>query len=149
MISIKFLLVTSMLCKTEWSYENCWHDHTRWICLIFYQLLPTTSVGNKWGQQTRIQVLILGFKGLTSVLGPTGWWMVLPCTSLQRRKEVLAGKFQINHCFAGVVRGSPSDHLYTVYPSTPAPQHRINCNKCTLNVIMHLIVGQRLPNTKA
>ena len=55
-----------------------------------------------------------------SVLGPTGWLMVLPCTSLQRRKEVLAGKFQINHCFAGVVRGSPSDHLYTVYPSTPA-----------------------------
>ena len=30
----------------------------------FYQLLPTTSVGNKWGQQMRIQILILGFKGL-------------------------------------------------------------------------------------
>ena len=29
-----------------------------------YQLLPTTSVGNEWGQQMRIQILIWGFKGL-------------------------------------------------------------------------------------
>ena len=28
------------------------------------QLLPTTSVENKWGQQMRIQILILGFEGL-------------------------------------------------------------------------------------
>ena len=27
--------------------ENCGHDHTRWICLIFYQLLLTASVGNE------------------------------------------------------------------------------------------------------
>ena len=27
-------------------HENYGHDHTRRICLIFYQLLPTTSVGN-------------------------------------------------------------------------------------------------------
>ena len=32
--------------------------------LIFYTLLPTTSVGNEWGQQMRIQILNLGFKGL-------------------------------------------------------------------------------------
>ena len=36
------------------------------FCLIFYQLLPTTSVGNEYGQQMRFQVLILGFKGLTA-----------------------------------------------------------------------------------
>ena len=35
--------------------------------MIFYQLLPTTSVGNEWGQQMRIQILILGFKGLKRV----------------------------------------------------------------------------------
>ena len=45
-------------------HENYGHDHTRQICLIFYQPLPTTSVGNEWGQQMRIQILILGFKGL-------------------------------------------------------------------------------------
>ena len=28
-------------------HENYRHDHTRWICLIFYQLLLTTSVGNE------------------------------------------------------------------------------------------------------
>ena len=32
-------------------------------CLIFYQILPTTSVGNEQGQQMRVQILILGFKG--------------------------------------------------------------------------------------
>ena len=45
-------------------HENYEHDHTRYICFIFYQLLPTTSVGNEKGQQMRIQILILGFKGL-------------------------------------------------------------------------------------
>ena len=35
--------------------------------LTFYQLLPTTSVGNKYGQQMRIQILILGCKGLSSM----------------------------------------------------------------------------------
>ena len=34
------------------------------VCLIFYQLLPTTPVGNEAGQQMRIHLLILGFKGL-------------------------------------------------------------------------------------
>ena len=60
-ISIKFLLVITMLCKTEWSWENG-HDHTRWICLILrYQLLSPSSVGNEQGQQMmRIQFLILG-----------------------------------------------------------------------------------------
>ena len=33
------------------------------MCLIFYQLLPTTSVRNEQGQQLRIQIFILGFKG--------------------------------------------------------------------------------------
>ena len=28
----------------------------------FYQLLPTTSIGNELGHQKRIQMLILGFK---------------------------------------------------------------------------------------
>ena len=31
---------------------------------MFYQLLPSTSVGNEYGQQMRIQILILGFEGL-------------------------------------------------------------------------------------
>ena len=39
-----------------------------WIYLIFYQLLPTTFVGNEWGWQMRIQILILGFKGLREFL---------------------------------------------------------------------------------
>ena len=33
--------------------------------MIFYQLLSTSSVGNEYGQQMRIQILKLGFKGLT------------------------------------------------------------------------------------
>ena len=45
-------------------HDNYRHDHTRRICLIFYQLLPTTSAGNEYGQQMRIQILILGLKGL-------------------------------------------------------------------------------------
>ena len=51
------------------------HDHTRWICWIFYQLLPTISVGNEWGQQTRIQLLILGFKGLKNVAVVMTMWL--------------------------------------------------------------------------
>ena len=31
------------------------------FALIFYQLLPTTFIGNEYGQQMRIQVLILRF----------------------------------------------------------------------------------------
>ena len=54
-----------MLCKTECSWENYGHDHTRWICLIFYNLLPTTSGENEKGQQMTTQILTLGFKGLT------------------------------------------------------------------------------------
>ena len=45
-------------------HDNYRHDHTRRICLIFYQLLPTTSAANEYGQQMRIQILILGLKGL-------------------------------------------------------------------------------------
>ena len=37
------------------------------ICLIFYQLLPTNSVGNEEGQQMRIQILISGCKGLEGI----------------------------------------------------------------------------------
>ena len=40
------------------------------MCLIFYQLLHTTSVGNELGQQMRIQMLILGFKELSPTLRP-------------------------------------------------------------------------------
>ena len=36
-------------------------------CVTFYQLLPTTSLGNEKGQQMRIQMLILWFKGLKNV----------------------------------------------------------------------------------
>ena len=54
-IALLFLLKQS-------GHENYRHDHTRWICLIFYHLLPTTSVGNGQGQQMRIQILISGFK---------------------------------------------------------------------------------------
>ena len=28
-------------------------------------MILSTSVGNEWGQQMRIQILMLGFKGLT------------------------------------------------------------------------------------
>ena len=45
-ISIKFLLVISMLVKQS-GHENYGHGHTWWIWLIFYQPLPTTSVGNE------------------------------------------------------------------------------------------------------
>ena len=31
------------------------------FALISYQLVLTTFIGNEWGQQMRIQVLILGF----------------------------------------------------------------------------------------
>ena len=34
--------------------------------MILYQLLPTTSIGNEWGQQMRNQILILGFKELSN-----------------------------------------------------------------------------------
>ena len=47
-ISNKFLLVIWMLCKTEWSWElRTWSHKNKWIWLIFYQPLPTTSVGNE------------------------------------------------------------------------------------------------------
>ena len=36
--------------------------------MIFYQLLPTPSVENEQGQQMRIQILILGLKGLNDIL---------------------------------------------------------------------------------
>ena len=60
--------------------------------LIFYQLLPTTSVGNEEGQQLRIQILILEFKGL----------MVLASMILQYLSggaSELAGKLQVWFCF--------------------------------------------------
>ena len=38
------------------------------ICLIFYQFLPTSFVGNEWGQQMRIQIWILRFKELNPLL---------------------------------------------------------------------------------
>ena len=37
------------------------------ICLIFYQLLPTNSVGNEEEQQMRVQILISGCKGLEGI----------------------------------------------------------------------------------
>ena len=45
-MSIKFLLVISMLCKTE-GHENLGHDHTECIYLIFFQILLTISKGNE------------------------------------------------------------------------------------------------------
>ena len=44
--------------------------------MIFYQLLPTTSVGNEWGQQLRIQILMLGIKGLINRGLPLDWWLL-------------------------------------------------------------------------
>ena len=52
-----------MLCKTVSGHENYRHEHTRWIFLIFYQLLPSASVENEQGQQIRINILILELKG--------------------------------------------------------------------------------------
>jgi len=40
---------------------------TKMNLLDIYQLLPTTSVGNEKGKQMRIQILILGFKGLRRI----------------------------------------------------------------------------------
>ena len=34
--------------------------------ILFYRLLPTTSVGNEQGKQMKIQIQILGLKGLKS-----------------------------------------------------------------------------------
>jgi len=62
-INIKFLLVISMLCKTEWSWELGTWSH-KMNLLDILSTSPSTSVGNEWGQQMRIQILILGFKGL-------------------------------------------------------------------------------------
>ena len=75
-ISIKISPCNNYLCSVRQSgHENYGHGHTRWIWLIFYQLLPTTSVGNEWGQQMRIQILIFGFKGLTK----TRKWLPQAC----------------------------------------------------------------------
>ena len=53
-----------MLCKTEWSCELRTCSQKMNLLDILSTFLPTTSVGNEWGQQMRIQMLILGFKGL-------------------------------------------------------------------------------------
>ena len=63
-----------MLCKTEWSRKLwSWSHKSNLFWLIFYQLLPTTSVGHKYGQQMRIQMLNLGCKGLSSMQIATDW----------------------------------------------------------------------------
>ena len=63
MISIKFLLVISMLCKTEWSWElRTWSRK-----MNLHDILSTSPhyFCRKWmEQQMRIQILNLGFKGL-------------------------------------------------------------------------------------
>ena len=46
-ISINFLLVISMIFVKQSGHSNYGHNLSRWICLIFYQLLSTTSVGNE------------------------------------------------------------------------------------------------------
>ena len=46
-ISIRFFSLWYQWFKNQSGHENYWHDHTRWVCLIFYQLLPATSVGNE------------------------------------------------------------------------------------------------------
>ena len=52
---------------------------------MFYQLLPTTSVGNEYGQQMRIQILILRFKGL------------------RRSERIMAGTLRDSYLFIVVV----------------------------------------------
>ena len=63
MISIKFLFVIPMLCKAEWSWELQTWSHK--IYLLDISSTFPHYFYRKWGQQMRIQILILGFKGLT------------------------------------------------------------------------------------
>ena len=73
-ISIKFLLVTSMLCKTEWSWELRTWSHK----MNLIDILSTSShyfCRKRMGQQMRIQILIFGFKGLTK----TRKWLPQAC----------------------------------------------------------------------
>ena len=71
MISIKFLLVISMLCKTEWSWEL-----QAWSHMMNLLDISSTShhyfcrkwIGTTKNEWMRIQILILGFKGLISYL---------------------------------------------------------------------------------
>ena len=63
MISIKFLFVISILCKAEWSWELQTWSHK--IYLLDISSTFPHYFYRKWGQQMRIQILILGFKGLT------------------------------------------------------------------------------------
>ena len=73
-ISIKFLLVISMLCKTEWSWELRTWSHK----MNLIDILSTSShyfCRKRMGQQMRIQILIFGFKGLTK----TRKWLPQAC----------------------------------------------------------------------
>ena len=75
-------------------HENYGHDHTSWIWLTFYQLLPTTSVGHEWGQQMRIQILILGFKGVNRLFVTT--WSPRSNASKQTIQNIMMGPVEFS-----------------------------------------------------
>ena len=65
-ISVKFLLVTSMLCKTEWSWKLRSWSHK----MNFLDILSTSPhyFYGKWiGATNENLILILGFKGLNAI----------------------------------------------------------------------------------
>ena len=64
-ISIKFLRVISILCKTEWSLELGTWSHK--MNLLNALSTPPCSFCRKWmGQQMRISILTLGCKRLSN-----------------------------------------------------------------------------------
>ena len=63
LINIKFLVVISMLCKTQWLWELQTRSHKTNL-LDILSTSPHYSLGNEHWQQMRIQMLILGSKGL-------------------------------------------------------------------------------------
>ena len=90
MISMKFLLVISS------GRENWGHDHKKIILLILQQLLPSTFIG----QQMRIWILILGFKGLSghpwgTTLGLLNGLTLLKESQLVSRKKVTERDFYL------------------------------------------------------
>ena len=83
MISMKFLLVISMLYKAKWSWElRTWSQKI--ILLILQQLLPSTFIG----QQMRIWILIYGFKGLSGHPWGMALWLLNGLTLLKESQLV-------------------------------------------------------------
>ena len=101
MISIKFLLVISMLCKTEWSWELQTWSHKMVLLNI---TLPTSPhyFCRKWigvTKSMRIQISMLGFKVLKSAKYESQyhlnkWWKCYMILAWQRIKILVKKKLK-------------------------------------------------------